>query len=261
MEKINDIFFNLKLTCNACGRENDEGFYCKNCQDKLEYNQVFCDKCGRSVINKEMFCNSCQGKEIFYQKARSVFRYTSPVSDMILSFKYNGKRYLSTVFAQILAFPLLKEFSDTDFIINVPMHSKDRRKRGYNQTELLCKELSKISGYKFINDVFEKVKRTARQATLTKDERRKNLIDAFKLVDKKAVKDKTVLIVDDCMTTGATVEILSQKLIKAKASKVYVLSVASVGERELGKRKNKKMTIFGKILQKMGLHKQKNVVK
>ncbi len=261
MDKLNDIFFNLKLTCNACGKENREGYFCTECQDKIEYNEVFCDKCGRSVINKEMFCNSCQGKELFYEKARSVFRYTSPISDMILAFKYSGKRYYSKIFSEVLAYHLLKEFTDVDMIICVPMNEKDKRKRGYNQTELLCKELSKISGYRFVNNVFIKEKRTARQATLTKEERRKNLLNAFKLTDKKLVRDKVILIVDDCMTTGATVEILSQKLSMAKAKRVYVVTVASVGEREMEKIKNKKMSIFAKFLQKMGLHKKKNVVK
>ena len=218
MDKLKDIFFNLTLTCNACGKENEQGYFCKECQDKIEYNLVFCDKCGRSVINKEMFCNSCQGKVLYFEKARSVFRYTSPISDMILAFKYSGKRYYSKIFADALAYTLLKEFSDTELIVNVPMHIKDRRKRGYNQTELICEQLSKITGYKFVNSLLVKKRRTPRQATLSREERRKNLLDAFEVVDKKAVKDRVVLIVDDCLTTGATIEVLSHKLKIGRAS-------------------------------------------
>lgn len=253
--KIDDLFFDLKLTCNACGRENKEGYFCSECQKKIEYNDVICNHCGRSVINKESFCNSCQGRDTFFDKARSVFRYLSPVSDMIMGFKYNNKKYFARIFAEVCSYLLLTEFADSDFIINVPMHSKDKRKRGYNQTELLCNEISAKTGYRFINGLFIKQKRTQRQATLSREERIKNLQDAFELSDKKAVKDKVVLIVDDCLTTGATVETLSQKLKKAKAKKVYVLTVASVGERELGQGKNKKMSKIAKFLQKMGLHK------
>ena len=261
MEKLDDIFFNLKLTCNVCGRENGQGYFCKECADKLEYNDTICSHCGRSVINKEERCNSCQNRDTFYVKARSVFRYTSPITELIHGFKYSGKRYLSKIFADISVYLLLKNFADTDFIINVPMHPKDKRKRGYNQTELLAMEISKISGYTFINRLFEKVKRTKRQATLSREERGKNLTQAFKLTDKTIVKGKTVLIIDDCMTTGATVETLAEKLVKAKAKKVYVLTVASVGERELTGRKNKKLSKFAIFLQKMGLHRDKNVVK
>ena len=180
---------------------------------------------------------------------------------MIMGFKYSNKRYLAEIFAELCAFVLLKEFADSDFIINVPMHPKDKRKRGYNQTELLCKEISKKTGYTFVNGLFSKTKRTLRQATLSKEDRAKNLENAFKLEDKKAVKDKIILIVDDCMTTGATVEAIAKSLKKSKAKKVYVITVASVGEREFGKEKKKKMSKIAKFLQKMGLHKRKNVVK
>ena len=261
MGKINDLFFDLTLTCNACGRENREGYFCDECREKLEYNDIICNHCGRSVINRENFCNSCQGAETYFDKARSVFRYLSPVPEMIRGFKYGNKRYFAEIFADICAYLLVSEFADADFIISVPMHEKDQRKRGYNQTELLCTRLSKKTGYMFVNGLFIKEKRTSRQATLSKEERIKNLQDAFSLTDKKMVKDKVVVIVDDCMTTGTTVTALSEKLKKAKAKKVYVLTVASVGERELSARKSKKMSKIAKFLQKMGLHKSKNVVK
>lgn len=261
MGKLNDLFFDIKLTCNACGRENQEGYFCKDCQEIIQYNNVICNHCGRSVINSEQFCNSCQGRETYFDKARSVFRYESPIAEMLKGFKYSNKRYLAKVFADICSYLIVKDFADLDFIINVPMHVKDKKKRGYNQTELLCNELVLATGYKFEKGLFTKQKRTVKQVTLSREDRLKNLQDAFVLTDKKAVKDKVVLVVDDCMTTGATVEAISQKLKKAKAKKVYVLTVASVGERELNNRKKKKLSIFAKFLQKMGLHKGKNVVK
>jgi len=267
--KAKELFFNLKLTCNACGIENKEGLFCKDCKDKLPYNNVFCERCGRSTINKEKACMSCQGQELHFEKARSAFKYLEPISVMIQRLKYRGKRYYSRIFSIILAYYLLTDFADTDVLINVPMHKKDKFIRGYNQTEYLARELSKITGVNYKNNVFKKEIRTPRQATLNKEERKKNLKNAYKILDKNAIKGKVVTIVDDIITTGSTVETLAEKLKKAKAKKVYVLTIASVGEREAFERvykKNfidllKKLFFFDKIFQKRYRHNQKNIVK
>ena len=267
--KINDYFFNLSLRCNACGKENNSGYFCDGCKEILPYNNVYCGKCGRSTINKEDFCNSCQGQELHFEKARSAFKYQEPINVMIKRLKYRHKKYLSKIFCPILSYLILTEFADTDFIINVPMHKKDKFLRGYNQTQVLAQEISKNIDIPFKNDIFKKCVRTKRQATLNKDERKKNLKNAFVLQDKKLVKGKVITIIDDIMTTGSTVETLAEKLIKAKAKKVYVLTIASVGERErnLPKKyyslwqKIKNSKLFAKIFQKKYLHNQKNIVK
>lgn len=267
--KLEEVFFNLKLTCNACGVENKEGFFCEKCAKELPFNEVFCNKCGRSTINKENFCNSCQGQESHFDKARSIFKYQEPINVMIKRLKYNHKKYISQIFSPILSYQILTNFSDTDFIINVPMHKKDKFFRGYNQTEILAKQISKITNIPFKNNIFKKDIRTKRQATLNKEQRKANLKKAFVLTDKKGVKDKIITIIDDIMTTGSTIETLAEKLIKAKAKKVYVLTIASVGEREqnLPKKqyglwqKLKNSKLFAKIFQKKYLHKSKNNVK
>lgn len=267
--KINDIFFNLNLTCNACGKENDKGYFCEKCRKELPFNDVICDKCGRSTINKENRCMSCDDRELHFEKARSVFKYLTPINVMIKRLKYRHKKYLAKIFSPVMAQILLTEFKDTDFIINVPMHKKDKFIRGYNQTEVLATEISKITEIDYKKDIFKKHIRTKRQATLNKEERRKNLKKAFILQDKKLVKGKVITIIDDIMTTGSTIETLAEKLIKAKAKKVYVLTIASVGERERNQPKNsttlwqkiKNSKLFAKIFQKRYLHKGKNIVK
>ena len=107
------------------------------------------------------------------------------------------------------------------------MSVRAEKRRGYNQSKLLAQKLSELIGVDVL-DCLIKTKETERQATLTGEQRRKNLVDAFKVIDKKSVKDKSILIVDDVTTTGATAQIIAQKLKNAGAIKVYLITVASV---------------------------------
>ena len=107
------------------------------------------------------------------------------------------------------------------------MTEKAKQKRGFNQSELLCRGLA----LKTEINVFEgltKIRETQRQAKLNRKERITNLSKAFRVHDKKNIKDKTVLIIDDVSTTGSTMKVLSEKLLKAGAKSVGVLTVASV---------------------------------
>ena len=107
------------------------------------------------------------------------------------------------------------------------MTEKAEAKRGYNQSKLLAQKLCEKINVQVI-DCLVKSKETKRQATLTASERRKNLTDSFRVVNKKLVKGKSILIVDDVTTTGATAQILAQKLKGAGATNVYLITVASV---------------------------------
>ena len=111
------------------------------------------------------------------------------------------------------------------------MHEKDFRNRGYNQSQLLATEVSLRTGVSVFDGVV-KIKRTQRQAKLGRTERLKNLKDAYRVTDKKAVKDKVVVIVDDVSTTCSTAEALAEKLKKAGAKTVYLITVASVPPKD-----------------------------
>ena len=154
--KINDLFFNLNLTCNACGKENDNGYFCEKCKKELPFNNVICDKCGRSTINKESRCISCDDRELHFEKARSVFKYLLPINVMIKRLKYRHKKYLAKVFSPVMAQILLTEFKDTDYIINITDASEEitERERKRKVTYDLIQELG--AGDKPIIEVFNK---------------------------------------------------------------------------------------------------------
>lgn len=225
-----EYLFPLNVTCNCCNREifNDK-YFCDDCEKSLPYNDgIICDHCGRKAYNGNDYCSSCNGRLTYFDKARSLFNYKPPVRNMILAFKHSGKQYFAKIFASMLANLYLKSYFNSDLIVFTPMTSERLNMRGYNQAQLLANELSKLINLPVYSDVVVKTKETDRQAVLNFTQRHENLIGSFAIKNSDKIKGKSVLLVDDVMTTGATVEIISKKLINAKALKVNVLTIASV---------------------------------
>ena len=230
--KIKDFFdkffFNSKWKCLACGREIFSGTFCEECEKILPYNDgIICAHCGRKVIAPEDYCLTCKNVIVSVDKARSSFNYAKPIAPIIKRFKYYNRRYIAESLSEYLAITYFKNLFSADIITYIPMTEKAKKKRGYNQSQMLAESLSKKVGIRAI-EVLEKLKETTRQAKLDRNQRLKNLTDAFHVKDRKSVKDKKVLIVDDVSTTGATAEAAASKLKKAGAKTVYLLTVASV---------------------------------
>ncbi len=225
--------FNPKWKCNWCGKEIfNEAYFCEDCKNKLPYNdKAICDHCGRKLSVGSNYCSTCKGKLTSLDKCRSAFNYDMPINMLIKNAKYDNKRYILEYFAGYLSLIYFKNYFNADALVFVPMTEKAESKRGYNQSKILALKLSEIINVPVI-DVLIKKTETKRQAKLNRTERLKNLEDAFKVTDKKAVRGKKILIVDDVTTTGATTENISIKLKKAGADVVYLLTVASVAPKE-----------------------------
>lgn len=223
------LFYNPKWTCNSCGVEIFKGeYFCDKCKSELPLNQGYiCEHCGRKTNAPETYCLTCKNRLLSIDMGRSVFIYKKPISGMIKRLKYKKKRYIAEILGEYLSLIYFKHYMASDIIVYPPMTEKAERKREYNHAKLLAEKLSSIVNVPVL-DVIAKTKETDRQAKLGKEERLKNLVGVFKITDKKSVKDKTILIVDDVTTTGATAEVIADRLKKAGAKKVMLLTVASV---------------------------------
>lgn len=221
--------FHDRWTCNACGKEIFEGYFCKDCNDKIiEIKENKCKHCGRLSISNVDYCDSCIEKNLSFDTARSVFLYKEPISYLIQNFKYNNLRYLGDYFSsKMIEIYNLENFA-CDFITFVPMTDKRIRKREYNQAEILARKVAKGLNLE-VKDIIAKVRETEHQAKLSFKERTQNLKGAFK-VKKADVLGKEVLLIDDVLTTGSTVETISSELKKKGAKKVIVLTLASVSK-------------------------------
>ena len=195
-----------------------------------------CDK-----INKKNLCKKCEIKIKPYQineiekiKNKSfdyqikILKYENIIRDKIINYKFNEKAYLYKTFAKIILknkkiYGFLKKY---DIIMCVPMHIKKKMLRGYNQSELIAKELAKkLQIEKQFNNLV-KIKDTKKQSTLTKEQRKTNLKNAFQIKNSEKVKNKKVILFDDIYTTGSTVEECSKVLKRVGVSSIAVVTLA-----------------------------------
>lgn len=217
-------------TCEICGVEVFGTRLCRKCMDGVEFISVSCPVCGRKT-KTESLCLECKAKAPKFDRAVSVFVYRDGAALLVKKFK-SGKAYLKDYFAELLAERCVK-FKGAEAVCFVPMTDKAKKKRGYNQSELLAKELAVKLELPVLDDAVIKIKDSAEQKSLTHSEREKNLLGCFK-ADGKLVKGKKLILVDDVMTTGATADAVAAALKKRGAEKVFFAAVASVEyDREL----------------------------
>ena len=229
LKDLQNLFYPRNLTCSVCKRENfSNRSICDDWYSELPFNdESICGHCGRATAYPTEYCDYCKNRQTYVDMARSAFEYQDTIRQLVMRFKYGGEKYLREFFAEELKATFLKYIGYADLIVYVPATNKKVKQRGYNQGEVLAREFSKFSKIPVV-DAIKKIKETESQVGLTLKERRENLKGSFKVVDKGAIKGKRVLIIDDVMTTGSTVEIIAEKLKSAGASEVIVLTVASV---------------------------------
>lgn len=191
-----------------------------------------CDKIGKSYI-----CEKCY-KEIekyLYHNENNkqddnfyLLKYESLIRQKMIEYKFNDKPYLHHMFCEIFvknknACEFLKNY---DIIIPVPMNKKKKRARGYNQTELIAKELSKHLNIQTDFKILLKQKNTPMQSSLGRNARIKNVQNVYKVMNKDKIIGKNVLILDDIYTTGATIQVCKKELQLAGAQKVGTIIIA-----------------------------------
>jgi len=160
---------------------------------------------------------------------RSCGLYTGKLKDIILLYKYRGFSVLGEFLAEFIIKSLGKEerlWWETDAIIPVPLHPEKEKERGFNQSQILAKELARWKQIKLVGGQLVKVKSTLPQTSLEAKERENNLKGAFEVRDREKIRGKIVLLVDDVFTTGSTLQECSLALKAAGALEVRALTVA-----------------------------------
>ncbi len=218
-------------TCYFCGEISRDSI-CEECADKVEYIQEpRCKKCGKPIRYAENeFCHDCEEREFFYDQGKSIWLHKGPVRWSIYQFKYHNRRVFAQFYAKEwwrLYREKIKEWG-IDVIIPIPLHRKRRRKRGYNQAEILARELGKRCGIPVDAKSVVRVVHTKPQKELNHTERNKNLRRAF-CVTNRWKKNQNILLIDDIYTTGNTIDSVAQILKEKGAQKVYFLTI-SIGQ-------------------------------
>ena len=210
--------------CAGCGKP---GFrFCPECWKQIELlDHSICPKCG-APSDSDRICNSCVKSQPPYEMLRSYALFQDPLRKAIHHLKYKQDLALAVTLAEPLMDWMYNQLKwQFDMILTVPLNQERLKTRGFNQSNLISFPISLALHVPFLPNSVRRFKNTLSQVGLSALQRKENVKDAF-IADESIVKGKTILLIDDVVTTGATIVSCSEALIKAGALKVYCLSVA-----------------------------------
>lgn len=208
-------------------------FVCQECHKKLSYvRQPICKKCGKELISDRMeYCPDCLRHQRSFDYGLALLNYNEAARHSMAKIKYNNKRQYLEFYGAAISRRFEKQIlrMRADALIPVPVHPSRRRKRGFNQAELLAREIGRRLDIPVCRDLLVRTRKTLPQKELNPAERLKNLEQAFQ-VRKAAGNIRSVILVDDIYTTGSTAEACTRALRQAGVEHVYVLSIC-IGKR------------------------------
>jgi ComF family protein len=195
---------------------------------------TFCARCRTPFLNdapldEDGLCRICRAGATEFEAAYCYGAYEGKLRDLIHLFKYQGIRPLEKPLGRWMARAVPRELK-ADAVVPVPMHWFKRLQRGFNQSELLARAVSRHTGLPLLA-ALRRTKRTPPQASLRRSERRRNMTTAFSTSAEAPVSGLRLLLIDDVMTTGATVNACARTLKRAGAAHVSVLTLARADRR------------------------------
>ena len=219
-------------------------YICKKCsyEDYLIKGNR-CQKCSRSLQHSEKkLCKDCENQNLSYEKGFALFEYKGKIKGALYRLKYSRDKEVGKAFGNIISRYYKNEIQrlSIDLIIPVPIHPNKIRKRGYNQAQVIAKQISINLNIPLRNDVLIRIKDTKPQSKLSKKQRNNNLVDAFKLNKQINEKVKNILIVDDIYTTGSTIENCCKVLKQNKDIKLYFATATIAIDKNNNKEKEGK---------------------
>lgn len=184
-----------------------------------------CQRCGWATTSDGRWCHRCRDWPDNVLRVRSRFEFAGPVRDSILRMKYRGEYARTTWHAEHLQTLIVDSGWDIpDVVMPIPLHRRKLRSRGYNQSEKLARYLARRLNVP-VEEYLIRIKETQSQTSLSGEERRRNVAGAFAC--NLAIAGTDVLLVDDVVTTGATMLECASACIDAGASRVRGISIAT----------------------------------
>ena len=247
-DELMEWLFPSNIYCICCGSLIDrDRMYslCDACMEDIHWiNGRSCIKCGKALQDtyRGQLCYNCMMREHDFRRGISCMTYGLKERQMILDFKYNSKGYMGIKFGDMMADRLCAFAEDhpaileTDMIVPVPIHRERERKRGFNQSMIMAGRLGKLTGISVDGSILERAKKTELLRSMDPSARDAVMRDAFRVTErgKNKIKGATILLVDDIITTGATVDACCRALLDAGAASVDVITLACGGNRRPG---------------------------
>ncbi|MET4807615.1 ComF family protein [Limibacillus sp. MBR-115] len=225
----------LPPRCFSCGvLVTQQGLLCHHCWSELDFvTDPQCFSCGLPFeydLGPKTRCAACLAQPPSFHRARALLRYDAAARRLLLPFKHADRTAAAPHFAAWMARAAPELLADCDLVAPVPLHWRRLWRRRYNQAALLAQALAAQAGVPCVPDLLVRTRATASQGHLSRSGRGRNVAGAFALKERYAanIEGARVLLVDDVLTTGATLEACTNSLIRVGAGRVDVLVMARV---------------------------------
>ncbi len=230
---LSDLFFPGNCpVCEKAPYQDGLSYLCMECEDLLPWiNKNGCKFCGIPMSGFDfdgLICAACRQDPPCFLRGRCLFLLDQNGKKVIHEIKYHGvKDVLKDLPRWLNRSHSFKEFFENSVLIPVPLHKKRLKKRGFNQSVWIVNALKKELGEKIqVTEVLERIKNTPTQTLLSKNERKRNVKNAFALKDKNSLNfEDRIVLVDDVYTTGATLDACAKVLIDHGFQNVYVATL------------------------------------
>ncbi|NME69382.1 ComF family protein [Flammeovirga aprica] len=211
---------------------------CAHCDTLLKKGEdTLCFKCHFEIVSYPYSWDHSEENYIInkfefrlpLKKAASFFVFESPsvVQSLVHSLKYDGNQKVGKWIVDFYMDDKKKVFFEgLDIMVPVPLHPKRNKERGYNQVDVLCESIEGCTNIIYQKNAVQRVKYTTSQTKKTREQRLKSMKGVFNIPDPAVINDKNILIVDDVLTTGATIESLGNTLTESGAKSISILSIA-----------------------------------
>ncbi len=231
LEILSDILFPPR--CVGCATViKDYGNLCHVCWGNIRFlNSNACRICSfplEYIDEDSPLCAQCTAAPPIFNQSSSAIIYDEHSSKLITRFKYGDNTLVASYLAKLMVNANRANVDEVDYIIPVPIHKKRLLQRKFNQSALLAKQISKDCNAKFVPDMLKRTKHTPPQASLSAKKRKENVKGCFAINNKYAdvIPGTSVLLVDDVVTTGSTLNECSKILKKEGVENIYILTLA-----------------------------------
>ncbi len=213
--------------CVHCRAENS--WLCQTCFENIPFiTTAICQRCGTPMTTAPAAsCKQCQNNPLQYIDGVRVASYfeDNPMRSAIHALKYRNHKAVANILGEILAKVYRQQHLVAEVIVPVPLHRARLKERGYNQSELLARQLGRLLNIPVNTVTLQRIRQTKSQMKLGADERHKNVADAFACNDKK-LQNQRVLLIDDVCTTGSTLDFCAEALKKGGVASVWGITLA-----------------------------------
>lgn len=213
--------------CYLCLGRCGKGMLCQVCRESLPGPRAACKRCGRRLARPASACGVCLSRPPPYELLCCPMDYRFPVDQLIQALKFNADLVAGSLLARLLLEQLTGREDPLPLaILPIPLHPKRQRSRGFNQSSEIARHLGKALSLPVLEDCLERWRHDPPQSTLGALQRRRNVKGAYRLRRRKGPLPQRIALVDDVVTTGATVDAATRVLKSAGVCQVEVWAVA-----------------------------------